>query len=189
MLPPGQIICLRVFVTLALTLAGMAFGANRVCAQEQERKLLDRIQHPNMDLHAQGFEKSFETKASNRDQQAAVHPFLYGGRTAGTKTGDGMFHTRSYDDGRGSFRTDNFTVKRAAAADRQALAQADRTYATSPLSVREDRAAGKLANTRDYVNSTKPYLVPGKRQDTIDDLRRQPNLSVDQVREILNKSR
>lgn len=56
--------------------------------------------------------------------------------------------------------------------------------------MREDRAANRSLDTsRPYVNSGKLFLVPGKRQDSIDDLRRQKNLTIDQVREILNKNR
>ena len=39
------------------------------------------------------------------------------------------------------------------------------------------------------MNSGKPFLTQGKRQDEIDDLRKQKNLTIDQVREILNKNR
>ena len=141
-----------------------------------------------MDLHAEGFERSFETKASTGGKQAIVRPFGFAGRSVNVKTGDGTFHARSYDDGRGSFRTENFAVKRATAVDHPSP-QADRTFATSAVPVHEDRAANKPAFTRDYVSSTKPFLVPGKRQDTIDDLRKEKNLTIDQVREILNKSK
>ena len=189
MLAPRHAALLRCSAVFALSLAGLVLRPAGACAQEQERKLLDRIQHPNMELHAEGFERSFETRSSGRDRQAAVRPFAFGSRTANAKNGDGAFHARAFNDGRGTFRTDNYTVKRAAAVDRQALPQADRTFATAAVPVREDRLAGKSVDSRDYVNSTKPFLVPGKRQDSIDELRRQKNLSIDQVREILNKSK
>ena len=190
MLPPGHISLRWHIATFALVLAGLSAFATKTSAQEQERTLLDRIQHPNMDLHAQGFEKSFETKASGSGRQANVHPFAFGGRTVDTKGGDGAFHARTFNDGRGNFRTENYAVKRATAVDRQALPQADRTFATGAVPVREDRMANRsMAGNRDYVDSTKPFLVPGKRQDTMDDLRTQKNLSIDEVREILNKSR
>ncbi len=187
MLPPGLTSIWR-FAALALALVGMGLGTVRAVAQEQERKLLDRIEHPNMDLHFDGFDRSFDTKASNRDRQAVVHPFGFGGRTANVKTGDGAFHARSFDDGRGGYRTEGFAVKRATAVD-HAAPLADRAFATSAVPVREDRAANKSASNRGYVDAAKPYLVPGKRQDTIDELRKEKNLTIDQVREILNKSK
>ena len=188
MLTPVYISFWRRVAPLALVLAGVSVFTARASAQEQERKLIDRIMHPNMELHAEGFEKSFETKASSSGKQAIVHPFAFGGRTADAKAGDGAFHARTFNDGRGSFRTENYTVKRATAADHQA-ALADRTFSTSAVAVREDRLANRSVSSRDYVSSTKPFLVPGKRQDTIDELRTSKNLSIDEVREILNKSK
>ena len=187
MLPSGPTSPIRRLVALALALAGFVLAAPRAGAQEQERKLLDRIMHPNMELHAEGFSKSFEGKASNNDRQASVHPFAFG-HSANLKGGDGAFHPKTFSDGRGTFRTESFAVRRATAVDHPA-ALADRTFATGGFPVREDRAANQSADTRQYVDATKPYLVPGKRQDTIDDLRKQKNLTIDQVREILNKNR
>ncbi len=181
MLPSGSAQFLR---CLALVAAAGAF-ASEASAQQQERKFIDRIMHPDMTLHAEGFEKSFETKASASDRPAAVRPFAFGGRTAST----GGFNARAFNDGRGTFRTDGFAVKRATLAD-QHDPLADRGFATSAVPVREDRLANKsLGGDRAYVDSTKPYLVPGKRQDMMDDLRKQKNLSIDQIRDILNKNK
>ena len=183
MLPPRPF-----FLVLALILAALALGTARAGAQEQERKLLDRIMHPNMDLHFDGFGKGFETKASVGERQASVHPFGFGGRTATVKAGDGAFHAKAFDADRGAFHTDSFTVKRATAVDRQGLPAMDHAFETRGFAVHEDRAAGKSASVHQYVDATKPFLVPGLRQGTIDELRQQKNLTIDQVREILNKS-
>ncbi len=185
--PPGPTFLPRRFAVLALACAGITLFTSRLGAQEQERKLLDRIMHPNMELHAEGFSKPFETKASNRDRQANVRAFAFG-HSANLKAGDGAFHARSFNDGRGSFRTESFAVRRATAVDRP-NPLGERSFAVGGFPVREDRAANLSANTHQYVDATKPYLVPGKRQDSIDDLRRQKNLTIDQVREILNKNR
>ncbi len=179
----------RRLVLLATAVACLCVAVCTAGAQEQERKLLDRIMHPNMDLHFDGFERTFDTKASNRDRQAAVHPFGFGARSANMKAGDGAFHAKTFNDGRGSFTTGDFAVKPATAVDRQVVPGGDRMFATRSVDVREDRAANKTASNRQFVNAQKPFLVPGKRQDTIDELRQQKNLTVDQIREILNKSR
>lgn len=177
----------RRLILAVILLAGLTLVAGTARAQQQDSKLLDRIMHPDMDLHFDGFERSFDTKASGRNKQANVRAFAFGSRTAGVR-GDGAFHSRAFNDGRGSFTTGNFAVKQATAVDRQALPQADRTFATRSVDVREDRVANKSANTRQFVNADKPFLVPGRRQDDIDELRRQKNLSSDQIREILNKN-
>ena len=98
-----------------------------------------------------------------------------------------IHHPDSFAAGRDSFRTDSFTVKRAVAADREA-AVADHTFATKTMPVRENPLAHKTTPyDRPYVTASKPYLIPGKRQDAIDELRTQKNLSVDDVRSILNR--
>ena len=187
MLPPGSPAVWRSLTALALTLAGVGMFSVRADAQQQERKLLDRIEHPDRTLHAEGFDKAFATNGPVGDKQASVRSFAFGGKTATLKAGDGAFHARSFASGRDGFRTDSFTVKHAAVADRE-VAQADHPFATKALPVREDPLAHKSTPyDRPYVNASKPYLIPGRRQDTIDDLRQQKNLSVDEVRDILNK--
>ena len=182
---PATAACgLIVFAALTLTVA-----AGTARAQQQESELERRIKHPNMDLHFEGFEKSFDTKAAGHDKQAFVRPFGFGGRSVNVK-GDGTFHAKAFNDGRGGFPAGSFAgVKPATAVDRQAMPGSDRLFATRSVDVREDRAASKPAAVHQFVNADKPFLVPGKRQDIIDDLRQQKNLSVDQIREILNKSR
>ena len=64
------------------------------------------------------------------------------------------------------------------------MSQSDRTFDTKALAVKEDRAAGKSANSQLFQPSDKPFISHGKRQDEIDELRRQKQLSIDQVREI-----
>ncbi len=134
--------------------------------------------------------KAFSADAAVGSRRASVRSFAFGGRMVNSKAGDDAFNARSFNDGRGRFRTENYAVKQALAGDRQALPQGDRSFATRPVDVREDRAANRSLDTsRSYADSGKPFSVPGKRQETIDDLRKQKNLTVDQVREILNKNR
>lgn len=177
------------FWVLAFFFLAMTHAPVCVHAQSGQEKIIQQRLERAGSLDYEPAGKTFATTANVGSRQASVRSFAFGGRSANTKMGDGAFHARTFDDGRGSFRTDKYAVRRASAVDRQALPQADRTFATNAVPVREDRAANRSIDSRDYVNSTKPYLVPGKRQDSIDELRRQKNLTVDQVREILNKSK
>ena len=156
----------------------------RVRAQEQERSLRDRIERPNMDLHASGFEKTFTPTAAGVDKSVSSHPFAFT-RAAGTK-GDGWFHTGLFATDK--FKTGGFGTKKSFQTDRNA-AQSDRAYGTKAMEVREDQAANKSAAARNYQPSEKPFISHGKRQDEMDELRRQKQLSIDQVREILNKNK
>ena len=159
-------------------------------AQSGQEKMIQERLERNGTLAYEPAGKAFSAEASIGGRSASVHSFGFGGRTATGKSGDGAFHARGFNDGRGSFRTEGYAVHQASAADRQALPQADQSFGTHAVDVREDRAANRsLGGVRDTADAKKPFLVQGKRQDTIDDLRKQKNLTIDQVREILNKNR
>ncbi len=153
-------------------------------AQEQERSLRDRIERPNMDLHASGFEKTFTPTTASIDKPVPVHAFG-SARAAGIK-GDGPFHTGLF--GTSRIKTPAFGTKKFSQADRGAV-QTDRTYDSKTVDVREDRAANKSVELRNYQSSDQPFISHGKRQDDFDELRRQKQLSIEQVRELLNKSK
>ena len=149
---------------------------------------MNRIMHPNMDLHYDGFDRAFDGKAATGNRQATVRSFAFG-HAATMKTGDGAFHTRNFAGDKSGFRTDRYTTKSAALGDHSAAPQGERSFATRSVEVHDDRAAGKSSPVRQYATAEKPFLVPGKRQDDIDELRGQKNLTIDQVRELLNKNR
>ncbi len=168
---------------LALATCGL-LAQTTASAQEQERSLRDRIERPNMDLHATGFEKTFTPGASGLDKAASVKTF--GFSRAATTKGDGSFSTHSFNSS--PFKTGVFSTRKSGLTDRGA-AQSDRTFDTKTMAVHEDRAAGKTAPSQMYQPSDKPFISHGRRQDEIDELRRQKDLSIDQVREILNKNK
>ena len=176
------------FLLLLVTASTLAVPLAARAQSGQEKIVQEKLERSGT-LEYTPAGKSFSTDATFGGKQATVRPFGFMGRTANSKAGDGAYRPRTFNDGRASFRTDNFAVQKATAADRQALPQADRAFATRSVDVREDRAASRALDSRAYVNSEKPYLVPGKRQEIFDDLRKKKNLTVDQVREILNKNR
>lgn len=133
--------------------------------------------------------KAFSADAAVGSRGASVRAFSFGGRTANAKSGDGAFQARKFNDGRGTFRAESYAVKQASAVNRQAI-PADSAFATRSVDVREDRAANRSLDTsRPYINTAKPFLVQGKRQDILDDQQKRKNLTIDQVRELLNKNR
>ena len=160
--------------------------ATAACAQQQESGFLDRLDHPDRTLHYSPADKPFEVSSSVTGHEAAVRPFAFS-RPATLRAGDGVFSTHAFT-GKDSFRTKEFAT-RTATTTGHGFAQTDKSFSTKGFDVREDRAANKTMPIRDYAPAGKPYLIPGKRQDSIDELRKQKNLTVDQVRELLNKSR
>ena len=162
----------------------LAIFAQTAAAQEQERSLRDRIERPNMSMTAQGFEKTFTPSAGGLNKTASVRSFGFG-RAATTK-GDGAFRTKGYASN--GYQTSDFSTKKSPLTDR-GVAESERAYGTKAMPVSEDRAVGKTANTRAAQTTDRPFISHGKRQDEIDELRRQKQLSIDQVREILNKNK
>lgn len=176
----------RFAAMFAVAAAGCWFATVACAQQTQESGLLDRIDHPDRTLHYSPSDKSFETSSSVASRQATVRAFAFS-RAATLRSGDGKFSTRAFNN-RDSFRTKDFATRNASIAG-HGYAQTDKLFSTKNFDVQDDRAANKSATVRGYVPAEKPFLGRGKRQDSIDDLRKQKNLTVDQVREILNKSR
>jgi hypothetical protein len=114
-----------------------------------------------------------------RPQVRCPGPFSH---PAAVKAGDGVFRTRDFNSK--SYRTRDFATKPAATKD---FDKTGKTYAVRAVAVNEDRAAGKTMDTHGYVPAGKPYLERGKRQDTIDEIPDAKKMTIDQVRELLNK--
>ncbi len=173
--------------SLRLALLGFALlAAGRANAQVQEQRL-DEILHADRNKTSDFANRSFASSATVGGKHADVHAFAFG-HPARLSSGDGSFRTRSFA-GKDGFRTREFATKTDRASGSDAFAQKDRGFATKALPVTDAAAGQKSANAllRDYVPGQKSIVIRGKRQDTLDDIRAQKDLSIDEVREILNK--
>ena len=165
--------------------AGWLLAVQSASAQQQDR--IDHILTPDRTMHAEGFGKAFVPASASGTQGKSFLTRVFGGSHSATpRAGDGSFHTSGFTSGREAFATESFTTRKLPQAGRVAAAS-DRTFGTKSMPVSENPAAGKSAATHTFEPSSKPFLGQGRRQDEIDDLRRQKNLTIDQVREILNK--
>ncbi len=174
------------FAAVLLALIGSAAA---VQAQEQESVAMQRMLHPDQTLKFNDADRKFDGSAAVGSKQAVVRPFLFS-HPASTKAGDGTFRTHDFGvaDVKG-YHTADFTTKPSAFAGRDEYDQNGKLFAVRAVAVNDDRATGKtLAGTRAYVSSEKPFLGRGKRQDAIDDLRSQKQMTIEQVRELLNKN-
>ena len=161
-------------------------GVSAARAQQQESGFLDRLDHPDRTLHYSPSDKTFTAPSNVTGKPVPIRTFAFG-HAANVGAGNGVFQTRSFN-GDGKFHTQDYTTRNATASGK-GFAQTDKGYATKSMDVKEDRAAGKTMPIHDYVNSEKPYLIRGKRQDEIDELTKEKNLTIDQVRELLNKNK
>jgi hypothetical protein len=166
---------------LAAVLCALLACASSLRAQTQEGGTLDHILHPDRTLKYEDSDHNFNAPAAFGAKTAAVRPFLFS-QPASLKAGDGVFHTRDFN--AKSYRAGNYTTKAAPTKD---YGNKGRTYAVRAMAVNEDRAAGKTMDTHSYAAAQKPYLVRGKRQDSIDEIHDAKKMTIDQVRELLNK--
>ena len=179
----------RLAAIAVAALCASTFGAiSSARAQQQESGFLDRINNPDRTLHYSPADKQFAVASSAANKQAVVRPFAFS-RPATLRAGDGAFGTKAYD-AQNAFRTKDFATH-ADPGVGKSFAQTDKLFSTKGFDVHEDRAANKslAAPIHEYAPFDKPFLGRGRRQDSIDDLRKQKNLTVDQVREILNKNK
>ena len=177
----------KLLTALAALLASSLWFSSAARAQNQENGLLDRIDHPDRTLRFDPADKKFGVSAVVGDKQAQVKSFSFGKQSA-IYGGDGAFRTKAFSSKDSGFKTEAYAAKASALSQRNSFAQADKGFGTKPMDVREAPAANKSAAVRDYVLSEKPYNWRGKRQDTMDEVTKDnKNLTVDQVRELLNK--
>lgn len=147
---------------------------------------MDQILHADRNQTSSFAGKSFATSAAVGGRQAKVRAFPFG-HAATLRGGDGSFKVPRYANEQ-KFDTHVFTTKPDRAAKGDAFTGGDRAFATKALPVVDAPGSGKSAGlSRDYLPGQKLFEVRGKRQDTIDEIHNQKDLTIDEVREILNK--
>ena len=154
-----------------------------VRAQDQERKLVDRLLNPDMSLANRAQEKKFTADRRPIDKQANVGTFYIQQKPA----------PRSYSGTRefagGEFRSRAFVASRknANTSSRTEIQNAGTSAATqSARGVRETHDARKVVASRNYAGE-RPFLGRGKSQKSLD--RQSPPMTIDDVRELLNKNK
>jgi len=153
-------------------------------AQEQERKLADRLLRPDMSLSNSAQDKKFSAVGGTSiDKEFVAKSFSTGEeRTQKTFGGTKSFFSRV-------FGTRTFTRAEAAA---NAKANADRAYASTQFPTRESSLvrsssdATKSASVREYADQ-RPFRAQGTRQKILSQQDRP--LTIDEVRELLNRSK
>jgi hypothetical protein len=147
-------------------------------AQQQDRRLIDRIMRPNLSLTNPAQNKTFTgANATIERKEFASHAF-YSGRE---------YRTRSYAETRElrarQFRTTKFKTRETTPnIGKVALTQVFQTKNCD--FVRTSADANKSLPTHEY-RGTRPFLVRGTRQEILS--QESHPLTIDEVRELLNK--
>ena len=152
-------------------------------AQDQERKLVDRLLRPDMSLQNSEQKKKFIADGTSINKKATVGTF-YVEKKSNSKTFSGTreLSTRQFNSG-------PYHGSRSAPenSSHQAIGNSQRTYPTQTArGPRDAPQSDKKVSSRGYAEN-RPFLDRGKSQKSLS--RQNAPLSIDQVRELLNKNK
>jgi hypothetical protein len=155
-----------------------------VRAQDQERKLVDRLLKPDMTLQNDSQNKKFTGDGSaSINKPATVGSFYVHQKTrsknfSGTRDfATSQFYFKTYHGGRSAYEV----------SSQQPLAKSGFAHANQTArGVRNAPQSGKKVASRAYAGS-RPFLDEGKSQKSLN--QQNAPLTIDQVRELLNKNK
>jgi hypothetical protein len=153
-------------------------------AQDQERKLVDRLLKPDMTLQNDAQNKKFIGDGSASINKRANVGAFYVHRKPHSKNFSGtrdfsttQFFSQTYHGGRTAHE----------AASQQTLANSKAPYANQTArGVRDAPRSGKKVDSRAY-GGNRPFLNEGTNQKSLN--RQNEPLTIEQVRELLNKNK
>jgi len=166
-------------ILIALSLIACAAPA---LAQEQEGKLLDRLLRPDVSMQNVAQHKHFTVSGNQIDKQAVVAPFHFRKKSTtstflgGREFGATNFGTNRFRDSDGSAR-----ISKSAPFTKTASAVPNSLTATGIA-----METGRATASRDFA-STRAFLDQGKSQKALS--QQDKPLTIDQVRELLNKNK
>lgn len=155
---------------------------SRLNAQEQERKLIDRLLKPDLTLQNRAQNKKFAIKSTLGDRPLKPKAFFWQHKSNPKTFSD----TRSFSTR--SFRTSSFknNHKTAASLPAEAVNKSDFAFETQTVEVRPTAESEKKISGNDFTGN-RPFVAQGKSQKALSV--RKPPLTIEQVRELLNKNR
>jgi hypothetical protein len=154
-----------------------------VTAQEQERKLVDRLLRPDTSLENGAQSKKFIADGAPVDKRATVGAFyLQQKRMPKAFSGSRDFSTQKI-----SPPTFIGSSGPAKVSSLSPASDSGRVYSTSPVArTKSVTDSKKTTSTRDF-SGTRPFVDRGKSQTSLD--AEKPSLTIEQVRELLNKNK
>jgi hypothetical protein len=168
-------------VSKPLTFCLVLIFVSTTFGQDQERKLIDRLLRPDMSLQSSEQTKKFVADKTLVDKQAHVSTF-YLQKKSNTKDFSG---TRDYS---ANPTSDELTrpaeTKTADVSSRTTVPNS--RYVTSTKPVKQANDANKSKRTKDF-SGKQSFRQEGKNQKSL--TRLNPPMTVEQVRELLNKNK
>ena len=153
-----------------------------VRAQEQERKLVDRLLKPDMSLQSSEQKKKFMVDKTLVDKRAHVSAFYLQKKSNSRNfSGTRDFSVQPF----GDQSSNPAQAKSANISSRTAVPNA-RYTTPSPKELSQVHDASKKKKTNDF-SGNRPFIEEGKSQKSLS--RKNPPLTIEQVRELLNKNK
>jgi hypothetical protein len=152
-------------------------------AQDQERKLVDRLLRPDMTLQNSEQKKKFIADGTSINKKASVGTF-YAEKKSNLKTFSATrdFSTRQFDSR--AFHGSRSALENSS---QQAVGNSRPAYpAQSARGTRDAPQSDKEVASRAY-GGNRPFLDQGKSQKSLN--QQNAPLTIDQVRELLNKNK
>jgi len=173
--------------SLAATTAALALPA-LLCAQQQDRTLIDRIQRPDMALTNPMQTKTFEGGAGVTLRDSPIVRAYGGTKKAEAKTFAGA---KSFFGIRNPWFGDRVFETREAPLQARGGGGLDTIYPVRDARVGDFKDSSKKAALGNAVTEVRPFLAQGGAQGALDQIsdKIRKEMTIDEVRELLNKPR
>lgn len=153
-------------------------------AQDQESKLVDRLLKPDMSLQNTAQKKKFIADGVSVDKRATVGTFYFQ-KKSNSKDFSGTRDFSAWQFNSQSFRGAN---NAANVSSQKQITNSNRNVATpTSRGVRDAHEGSRTASGNRTFAGERPFLDRGKSQKSLD--RRNPPMTIEQVRELLNKNK
>lgn len=168
---------MRCLLVIAVLLAACSLSR----AQDQEGKLVDRLLRPNTELKNADQNKKFTADRASVNKQARVGTF-YLERKNNSKTYENTRDFSATQFKSHSFDSSGSGNSLLAARSTSAIRSYDTPTARVSVNLRDSH---KETPTSNFAGN-RPFLEKGKSQKSLE--RKNPPMTIDQVRELLNKN-
>jgi hypothetical protein len=168
---------------MLVTPLALLLAVANLCAQEQEAKLLDRLLKPDTSLKNPAQDKQFVTpNAVSADKRVSAPSVSFPAKSpAKTFSGQRAFTSKEF-----STRRNRAGETVADITPRSRPMKTDSVMSPSAVTVQIAPESGTTVSGREFAGS-RPFLAEGKSQKAL--RTKNKPLTIEQVRELLNKSK
>jgi hypothetical protein len=162
---------------------GALVALSSVHAQDQESKLVDRLLRPDTTLRNDARNKQFSADGRSINKKASVGTFYV------QKKSNGKSFAGTRDFSAQQFNSQSFNGTRSAAGipSQQAIGNSRSAYATRTARGPHDAPQSDKKVAGHSYAENRPFLDQGKSQKSLN--RKNAPLTIEQVRELLNKNK